>query len=513
MSHLFDYTSTPLNNSTVFGEVQTSYLRPLIQLDSLTDINKNQNFKVDACNGGSCYSSPEGLITVESGTQANAFAAARTARTIRYRAGQGSICRFTCAWPDGGALGYYQFAGFLRLAGCVAVGYGPTGEFGALISRNALSQVWELTVTNATDGAESITVTLNDIPYTLDLPGGFSIKQLASHIAYHDKQWEADGWQSDVVEDKIVFTYVAYSEPLSGSFSVVNNTPGGTFAASSATLQVGRQRENNFTPQTAFNLDKLDGTGPSGMILDPTKLNVFQIDFRWLGVGQIRWAIEDQATGAVIPYHILHYTNQHNVPHVSDPTLRVGLVIANLEPEVGTGTSVRMQSGSMMGGNQGPVVYTLSNQTARTAKTGTYAKEQYHHVLTIKNDLLNYAGVVDKANYREISLLRLDASVSVSSGTRPVRLLVFKNGELEVNTDHEWTSLGNYTSVSQADELFDATTGTIVADFGVSPSTPAAVDLDSLRLLLTRGEILSFVMYSPVSNMSSIDLSVMLIED
>jgi hypothetical protein len=38
----------------------------------------------------------------------------------------------------------------------------------------------------------------------------------------------------------------------------------------------------------AWNGDKLDGTGASGLTLDLTKPQILWIDFEWLGVGNVR---------------------------------------------------------------------------------------------------------------------------------------------------------------------------------------------------------------------------------
>jgi len=40
--------------------------------------------------------------------------------------------------------------------------------------------------------------------------------------------------------------------------------------------------------QSSWNGDKLDGTGPSGLTLDPTKAQILWMDFEWLGVGSVR---------------------------------------------------------------------------------------------------------------------------------------------------------------------------------------------------------------------------------
>lgn len=43
--------------------------------------------------------------------------------------------------------------------------------------------------------------------------------------------------------------------------------------------------------QANWNLDKLNGTGPSGVTVDTSKSQVYTIDFQWLGSGRIRWGL------------------------------------------------------------------------------------------------------------------------------------------------------------------------------------------------------------------------------
>ena len=41
-------------------------------------------------------------------------------------------------------------------------------------------------------------------------------------------------------------------------------------------------------PQASWNIDKLNGTGPSGITLDITKVQILLLDLQWLGVGRVR---------------------------------------------------------------------------------------------------------------------------------------------------------------------------------------------------------------------------------
>lgn len=42
-------------------------------------------------------------------------------------------------------------------------------------------------------------------------------------------------------------------------------------------------------PQSQWNIDRCDGTGPSGYILDLTKMQMLYLDYSWYGAGFIRW--------------------------------------------------------------------------------------------------------------------------------------------------------------------------------------------------------------------------------
>jgi hypothetical protein len=59
------------------------------------------------------------------------------------------------------------------------------------------------------------------------------------------------------------------------------------------------------TVQSSWNLDKMDGTGSSGVTIDWTKEQIFIIDLQWLGVGRVRFGLF--VDGSIIYVHeVLH---------------------------------------------------------------------------------------------------------------------------------------------------------------------------------------------------------------
>lgn len=84
--------------------------------------------------------------------------------------------------------------------------------------------------------------------------------------------------------------------------------------------------EDRVTQQN-WNLDKLDGTGTSGLILDPDKGQILYIDLQWLGVGRVR-------VGFVINglLHFVHQFQHANIvlrPYMHTATLPVRYEISN----------------------------------------------------------------------------------------------------------------------------------------------------------------------------------------
>ena len=48
---------------------------------------------------------------------------------------------------------------------------------------------------------------------------------------------------------------------------------------------------NTKVPQSQWNLDRMDGTGNSGYVIDLSKMQMFYIDYTWYGAGFIRWGL------------------------------------------------------------------------------------------------------------------------------------------------------------------------------------------------------------------------------
>jgi hypothetical protein len=71
--------------------------------------------------------------------------------------------------------------------------------------------------------------------------------------------------------------------------------------------------------QSSWNIDRLDGTGPSGITVDWTKAQIFGIQFQWLGVGSAQFFLD--INEEVLPIHRVDHANVADSVYMSTPNL------------------------------------------------------------------------------------------------------------------------------------------------------------------------------------------------
>ena len=79
--------------------------------------------------------------------------------------------------------------------------------------------------------------------------------------------------------------------------------------------------------QSDWNVDKLDGTGPSGITLDITKAQILWMDIEWLGLGTVR--IGFVINGKMIHCHSFHHANLIQSTYITTASLPLRYEIAN----------------------------------------------------------------------------------------------------------------------------------------------------------------------------------------
>lgn len=142
---------------------------------------------------------------------------------------------------------------------------------------------------------------------------------------------------------------------------------GTTFGAVLRTSTSGAPVDT-FIPQSDWNLDTLD-TGntlnPSGIHLDVSKTNIFVIEFQWLGVGRVIFALD--IDGAIIPVHQILNANNKTEVYMKTGNLPVRYEVLS---QGGSDSTFKQICSSVISeGGFAPLEYTSTISNGLTTKT------------------------------------------------------------------------------------------------------------------------------------------------
>lgn len=256
---------------------------------------------------------------------------------------------------------------------------------------------------------------------------------------------------------------------------------------SGTTFAFHRFVNDTSVPVTQANWDDpMDGTGASGMTLDHTKINVFEIQFQYLGAGAITLLIEDDSTGQFVKAHTVLYANKNITPSAFNPNFHHTMWVDN-----GVTTSnVIVKSSSYGFFVEGKT--DLINTHQPQFGTGNREKTTVTTAVPIFT-IRNKSNYVSKSNFIDIVLERFSVSIEASSANNLGELIVIKNGTLggtpsfsDINTTNSVIEIDeSATSISGGQNLF----GTTLAGKNDKESD----NIIELEIILNSGDSLSFV--------------------
>ena len=473
---------------SAFGEPLAISPTAVIQLDGIYgatgDVIQTYNSGT-----GSIAGSVDGMFRVRSGTDAGGYGVLRSKRFVRYRPGQGIVCRMTAGFTTGVA-GSTQFAGLANQEN--KIGFGWNGNrFGIVRSTGGKVTILTLVIGTAPNANQTATITLNGVAYTVALTNSTAAQAVSDIV---DRVGGYGGWLVQQTDGAMLWLAPRLG-PMTGTFSFTST---GNATATFTVVQAGVAQTDNWTYQEDWNVDKLDGSGtidanPSGMLLDHTKLNVYQIAMRWLGAGVISFAIEDQASGTMIYVHREHYVNQHTTPHTANPSFKITYNAVNTTNT----TDITVYGASIYAAVEGTIHLNELTRSYSTSKSGLN-KDNIHHMLTIKNSVVTngYAGA-NNGNYILNAKEAIVKSLSLSvQSTDPVEVYLYFEPS-------SFTGQHEYYAITRCNEVRSTVTGT----FDNSIDTPIYtgfcgingtinIDLSAYRITVPPGSWLSIAVKS-----------------
>lgn len=149
---------------------------------------------------------------------------------------------------------------------------------------------------------------------------------------------------------------------------------------------------NTPVDQTDWNLDKLDGLGPSGLTLDPTKVFLFITDLEFLGMGRVRLGFN--IGGLVVYVHEFLHTNVSDVPYMQTATLPIQILLTTTSAAA---SSEMFFKGALVS-SEGGLLKELGLTFATPERTITAASGARTHLLSVRPKLL-FNGLTNRESY------------------------------------------------------------------------------------------------------------------
>lgn len=269
----------------------------------------------------------------------------------------------------------------------------------------------------------------------------------------------------------IFTTGVAGSEQKIGLFDADN---GIGFGYNGTNFGIFRRDDTSDTwvNQSSWNFDTMDGSGgasnPSGRTFDPTKGNVFEVKFQWLGFGALIFAIEDEETGKFTIVHEIKYANNNTMPSLKNPSFPITARIDNTT----NNTNLTLKTASMAAEIEGKIRLLGPRNSINNSKTGVGTT--LTNILTIRNKT-TFASIANKV---PVTISKYSAAID---GTKPATFQLVLNATL--GGTPSYTDISTNTSVIDYDVAGTTVTGGKVLDgaalgkTGSSDITPFLEDI------------------------------------
>lgn len=225
-----------------------------------------------------------------------------------------------------------------------------------------------------------------------------------------------------------------------------------------------------------WNLDKLDGTDPSGIVLDLTKPQIFMADLEWLGVGRVR--VGFVINGLPVYVHEFNHANTDGTSvYMSNPNLPVRWEIEATGAISGTATLEAICASVNSEGGYDITGVTSSCDNGTTAKT--IAQGAFAEILAIRM----------QSGFTEFATAFIQALSAINNTTGAFRWrLVHNPTETGAGT---WSNVLNSVLEKNTTRTVTEDTGTVISS-GVVASQGNSIDTQT-RPVLTLGTTLAGV--------------------
>lgn len=451
-----------------FGGLNTFHLRPYINLAATAGTPERYTESYTSGTGASSGyvdNNPGLEYRVQSGTDVGGYGVIRSKKVLAYRPGIGSIARFTARFTTPVANSI-QRAGLFNIGNELTFGYDGT-RFGILRRTGGRPEIRKISLTQRATSSQTVTVTLNGTAFGGIAVTNSSIEQNAYEIASST----FTGWTAYNIGSEIYFQAGSVNAK-SGTYSVAST---GNLAGTASQVIAGAAVSDNWIYQTDWNETTLtSATDP--FILDHTKGNVYQVQFQYLGYGQIVFSIENPNTGKFLPVHKIQYANAYQTPSMDLPQFKLGIFAAS----AGSTTNLAVHSASMAGFHENSTDFPFKAHSAIGSVTSVGT--------TLTNIL-----ALKKTSFANNRLLIADVIMNnvtcAAEGTKPVEFEIRLNPTFA--TALTWASVDEDSPVVKTTGGGTITNGEPIFAMALGKSSNINIELAKLDLFLSTDDVVS----------------------
>lgn len=278
----------------------------------------------------------------------------------------------------------------------------------------------------------------------------------------------------------------------------VGNTQVGYFFGYNGTafgISLRNGGSDSWVPQSTWNQDKCDGTGASGFNWNTALGNVMMIQYPYLGFGDIKFWVQNNATGAWILCHIIQYANSSQSVQVSNASFPFFASATN----TGSTTNLLMYVGS--------VGVFISGE--RQFLGPQWATDSLKNTITTEANLLNLRNSTTYNTVTNTGLIRLrsiSGSTDNGNGIATIRLKTGVTiGGVPVFTPINGATADNGVTITSGNSLASVdvagtgTSGVTLFNFSLSRNSNFSIDLTSFNIFIAPAETLTVTAFSAAS--------------
>jgi len=297
----------------------------------------------------------------------------------------------------------------------------------------------------------------------------------------------------------------------------IGNTANGYFFGynqSSFGILYRRGGVDVWIPQTNWNVDCMDGTfnqtysagvigatgqNKSGVLLDPTKGNVYQIKYQYLGFGVIKFYVETPMNTGFICVHTINYPNTYNQPNLTNPSMP--LYFQAMTVSGSTSVTLKTASGALFLEGKpeflGPKYGLDGNITISGSTSATV-----HNIVALQctptfNSLTNWGQI----RLRNISVSCANSSKNSDNGVVVLQVIKNPTGYQALS----YTSVDGNNSIAASNNSTDSISGgDVVFNTSIASNGNQYADVTDLFIFLNAGDVLCFCAKSTIGAIVSV---------